>query len=51
MLLCVFYISGVLGSYNLQMWGAWLSKGPGFIVYVLLAVMFITKIPLPPFHV
>nr|AWK02432.1 NADH dehydrogenase subunit 4 [Acanthoparyphium sp. WAK-2018] len=51
MLLCVFYVSSILGSYDLQTWGEGFVSGCGFIVFVLLSVMFITKIPLPPFHV
>lgn len=49
MLLCLFYISLDSGSFLLTSWVFAGGKGVG--VYILLGVMFITKIPLPPFHV
>nr|BAV82929.1 NADH dehydrogenase subunit 4 [Echinostoma caproni] len=51
MLLCILYIGSVCGSYNLQLWSSEFSLCSGFLLYILLSVMFITKIPLPPFHV
>lgn len=52
MLLCVLYLSFFLGGFNLSDWGM-LTYGRGSVVpvFVCLAVLFITKIPLPPFHV
>nr|YP_010505934.1 NADH dehydrogenase subunit 4 [Paragonimus skrjabini miyazakii]UXE35006.1 NADH dehydrogenase subunit 4 [Paragonimus skrjabini miyazakii] len=49
MLLCLFYLSVEAGSFSLCHWGE-ASLG-GFSVILLLSVLFITKIPLPPFHV
>nr|QWT69516.1 NADH dehydrogenase subunit 4 [Paragonimus westermani] len=49
MLLCLFYLSVEAGSFNLCHWGGALSGS--FAVVLLLSVLFITKIPLPPFHV
>ena len=49
MLLCLFYISLDTGSFLISSWGFTAASGVG--VFVLLGVMFITKIPLPPFHV
>nr|ATD85498.1 NADH dehydrogenase subunit 4 [Paragonimus heterotremus] len=49
MLLCLFYLSVEVGSFSLCCWGD-ASLG-GFSVILLLSVLFITKIPLPPFHV
>lgn len=51
MLLCIFYGSSVSGSFYLQGWTEVVRRGCGFVVVVLLSFMFITKIPLPPFHV
>nr|QHI41706.1 NADH dehydrogenase subunit 4 [Echinostoma revolutum] len=51
MLLCILYIGGVCGSYDFQLWSSEFSYYGGFLLYVLLSIMFITKIPLPPFHV
>nr|QUL60404.1 NADH dehydrogenase subunit 4 [Echinostomatidae sp. CA-2021] len=51
MLLCIFYLGGVCGGYDFQLWVSEYSLGSGFLVYLILSVMFITKIPLPPFHV
>uniref|UniRef100_A0A183B4I9 NADH-ubiquinone oxidoreductase chain 4 n=1 Tax=Echinostoma caproni TaxID=27848 RepID=A0A183B4I9_9TREM len=51
MLLCILYIGSVCGRYNLQLWSSEFSLCSGFLLYILLSVMFITKIPLPPFHV
>jgi len=48
MLLCVLYLGGIMGSYGIQ---SWKDSSVGFGVFIVLAVMFITKIPLPPFHV
>nr|BAV82941.1 NADH dehydrogenase subunit 4 [Fasciola hepatica] len=48
MLLCILYLGGIMGSYSVQSWSI---DCVGFGVFVVLAVMFITKIPLPPFHV
>lgn len=48
MLLCFFYISFSLGRFNLIFWS---SSSLGLGVFLVLGVMFITKIPLPPFHV
>lgn len=51
MLLCVFYVGSLLGSYRFQAWDIGFIQFKGFLVSIVLAVMFITKIPLPPFHV
>lgn len=51
MLLCVFYGSSVVGRFSLQRWSGVVRRGCGFVVFLLLSFMFITKIPLPPFHV
>nr|QYA17639.1 NADH dehydrogenase subunit 4 [Echinostomatidae sp. MSB para 30070] len=51
MLLCILYLGGVYGGYDFQLWVSDYSLGGGFLVYLILSVMFITKIPLPPFHV
>nr|YP_010461006.1 NADH dehydrogenase subunit 4 [Artyfechinostomum malayanum]UUF68159.1 NADH dehydrogenase subunit 4 [Artyfechinostomum malayanum] len=51
MLLCILYVGGIEGSYNFQLWSSNFSLYGGFMVYAILSVMFITKIPLPPFHV
>nr|AIN37089.1 NADH dehydrogenase subunit 4 [Hypoderaeum sp. Hubei-2014] len=51
MLLCILYIGGVCGSYDFQSWPEGFGLSGGFLVYMILSVMFITKIPLPPFHV
>nr|QBF03689.1 NADH dehydrogenase subunit 4 [Echinostoma sp. JM-2019] len=51
MLLCMLYLGGLNGSYDFQLWSSEFSVRGGFLVYVLLSMMFITKIPLPPFHV
>lgn len=49
MLLCIFYLSSVWGVFNMSLWGS--MAGSTFIsCFVLLAFLFITKIPLPPFH-
>nr|YP_009240945.1 NADH dehydrogenase subunit 4 [Brachycladium goliath]ALN38358.1 NADH dehydrogenase subunit 4 [Brachycladium goliath] len=48
MLLCFYYISSEIGSFSICLWG---SEGLGVGVFFVLGVMFITKIPLPPFHV
>nr|BDB04287.1 NADH dehydrogenase subunit 4 [Fasciola gigantica] len=48
MLLCILYLGGIMGSYSIQ---SWKDSFVGFGVFIILAVMFITKIPLPPFHV
>nr|YP_010528191.1 NADH dehydrogenase subunit 4 [Echinoparyphium aconiatum]UXW64385.1 NADH dehydrogenase subunit 4 [Echinoparyphium aconiatum] len=51
MLLCILYLGGISGSYSFQLWLPEFSLGGGFLIYIILSVMFITKIPLPPFHV
>nr|YP_009261931.1 NADH dehydrogenase subunit 4 [Echinochasmus japonicus]AKL39059.1 NADH dehydrogenase subunit 4 [Echinochasmus japonicus] len=51
MLLCIFYGAALSGGYYLQSWSSLISGGCGFMVFLLLSFMFITKIPLPPFHV
>nr|APX55317.1 NADH dehydrogenase subunit 4 [Paragonimus westermani] len=49
MLLCLFYLSVEAGSFNLCHWEG--VSASGFAVVLLLSVLFITKVPLPPFHV
>nr|UDU84920.1 NADH dehydrogenase subunit 4 [Glypthelmins quieta] len=49
MLLCLFYFSFAEGSFILYNWC--LEEGFGVWLSVLLAILFITKIPLFPFHV
>ncbi|KAF6773231.1 hypothetical protein AHF37_07884 [Paragonimus kellicotti] len=49
MLLCLFYLSVEVGRFKLLYWGD--CSLSGFAVVLLLSVLFITKIPLPPFHV
>nr|YP_009326178.1 NADH dehydrogenase subunit 4 [Paragonimus ohirai]APD26970.1 NADH dehydrogenase subunit 4 [Paragonimus ohirai] len=49
MLLCLFYFSVEAGSFNVRYWEE--ASVGGFSVILLLSVLFITKIPLPPFHV
>lgn len=51
MLLCIFYMGSLLGSYEFQKWDVGFIYFEGFGACVILAIMFITKIPLPPFHV
>nr|YP_009262384.1 NADH dehydrogenase subunit 4 [Homalogaster paloniae]ANI86960.1 NADH dehydrogenase subunit 4 [Homalogaster paloniae] len=51
MLLCIFYLSFSWGSFNLRFWFDSYEGCVSSGVFVVLAVMFITKIPLPPFHV
>nr|AQS80278.1 NADH dehydrogenase subunit 4 [Fasciola jacksoni] len=51
MLFCILYLGGVVGSYRFQDWSLGVLDCNDLGVYVILAVMFITKIPLPPFHV
>nr|YP_009236160.1 NADH dehydrogenase subunit 4 [Fascioloides magna]AMF83644.1 NADH dehydrogenase subunit 4 [Fascioloides magna] len=51
MLLCIFYLGGLMGSYRFQDWNLGVLGYSSFGVYIILAVMFITKIPLPPFHI
>lgn len=51
MFLCILYVSLSTGSYNLCVWGSsYLSKG-SIICLIILSILFITKIPLFPFHV
>lgn len=49
MLLCLFFLVSLRGTFKLLEWGGVFSSGIG--VPVVLSVLFITKIPLPPFHV
>nr|QBE89936.1 NADH dehydrogenase subunit 4 [Opisthorchis sudarikovi] len=49
MLLCLIYLSLSAGSFDLRFWGS--VAGVGLFVSVILSVLFITKIPLFPFHV
>lgn len=49
MLLCLFCLSLEFGSFNLGLWSS--VPWEGFGVVLLLSVLFITKIPLYPFHV
>ncbi len=49
MLLCIFYVSLIRGSFFISSWKA--CEMGGVTVFLLLSIMFITKIPLPPFHV
>lgn len=49
MVLCLFYLSFVSGSFLLRSWS--FSEGVRLGVCAGFAVLFITKIPLPPFHV
>nr|QJP05334.1 NADH dehydrogenase subunit 4 [Clonorchis sinensis] len=49
MLLCFFYLSLCAGSFDLRVWEP--MGGAGLVVSVVLSIMFITKIPLFPFHV
>nr|YP_009139758.1 NADH dehydrogenase subunit 4 [Ogmocotyle sikae]AKG49755.1 NADH dehydrogenase subunit 4 [Ogmocotyle sikae] len=51
MLLCLFYFSFFWGSYNISFWFSDMMQGVSEVVVAVLGVMFITKIPLPPFHV
>jgi NADH-quinone oxidoreductase subunit M len=51
MLLCIFYFSFYWGRFDLRFWFDSFEDGGRFGVLMVLAVMFITKIPLPPFHV
>ena len=51
MLLCIFYLSLNWGRFKLRFW---FDSYEGCVrsgVFAVLAVMFITKVPLPPFHV
>lgn len=50
MLLCIFYLSLVKRSYKIGYW----EFEHNYVItrcLVVLALLFITKIPLPPFHV
>nr|AYV63036.1 NADH dehydrogenase subunit 4 [Haplorchis taichui] len=50
MLLCILYLSLLEGGFNMGCWGSsdsWVVTGS----LIVLAFLFITKIPLPPFHV
>lgn len=49
MLLCFFYLSLAAGRFDLRFWGP--MSEVSLVVGVRLSVMFITKIPLFPFHV
>nr|YP_010514548.1 NADH dehydrogenase subunit 4 [Diplodiscus japonicus]UXL86279.1 NADH dehydrogenase subunit 4 [Diplodiscus japonicus] len=53
MLLCLFYLSVETGSFDMRTWfslcGDNMILGSG--VLLVLGVMFVTKVPLPPFHV
>nr|QDA21731.1 NADH dehydrogenase subunit 4 [Amphimerus sp. JM-2019] len=51
MLLCLFYLSLESGSFDLRFWGFGEDYAGSVVAYFILAVMFMTKIPLPPFHV
>nr|YP_009144949.1 NADH dehydrogenase subunit 4 [Calicophoron microbothrioides]AKJ83398.1 NADH dehydrogenase subunit 4 [Calicophoron microbothrioides] len=51
MLLCIFYLSFNWGSFNLRFWFDGYEGCVSSGVFAVLAVMFITKVPLPPFHV
>nr|WSP01979.1 NADH dehydrogenase subunit 4 [Creptotrematina aguirrepequenoi] len=48
MVLCIFYVSLGYGTFNMGLW--FLSKGCGVGVFFILAILFITKMPLAPFH-
>lgn len=49
MLLCIFYVSLERGRFIIPFWGG--ATGSRVGVFLLLGVMFITKVPLPPFHI
>nr|YP_010514536.1 NADH dehydrogenase subunit 4 [Diplodiscus mehrai]UXL86267.1 NADH dehydrogenase subunit 4 [Diplodiscus mehrai] len=53
MLLCLFYLSVESGSFDMRTWFS--SEGSSALlshsVLLVLGVMFVTKVPLPPFHV
>nr|YP_009169736.1 NADH dehydrogenase subunit 4 [Metorchis orientalis]ALD61610.1 NADH dehydrogenase subunit 4 [Metorchis orientalis] len=49
MLLCFCYLAVDAGSFDLRVWGS--VSAVGLVSSVVLSVMFITKIPLFPFHV
>nr|YP_008994157.1 NADH dehydrogenase subunit 4 [Metagonimus yokogawai]AGN12759.1 NADH dehydrogenase subunit 4 [Metagonimus yokogawai] len=52
MLLCLFYLAQAMGGFNMSSWGEVGQSGEvGFFCLLVLALMFVTKIPLPPFHV
>lgn len=51
MLLCIFYLSLSWGRFNLRFWFDSYEGCVGSGVFAVLAVMFLTKVPLPPFHV
>nr|ALD62341.2 NADH dehydrogenase subunit 4 [Echinostoma hortense] len=51
MLLCILCIGGMVGTYDFQVWFLGGQSDNVFLVYILLAVMFITKIPLVPFYI
>nr|QKW91278.1 NADH dehydrogenase subunit 4 [Cotylurus marcogliesei] len=53
MLLCLIYFSCVSGSLFMSDWlflDLW-NNGVSLILFVVLGVLFVTKIPVPPFHV
>lgn len=51
MLLCLFYLSFRWGSYDLRFWFDSFEVCRSVGTLAVLGIMFITKIPLPPFHV
>nr|YP_010853284.1 NADH dehydrogenase subunit 4 [Metorchis xanthosomus]WGM81703.1 NADH dehydrogenase subunit 4 [Metorchis xanthosomus] len=50
MLLCFCYLALNAGSFDLRVWGSSISS-VSLVISVVLSIMFITKIPLFPFHV
>lgn len=50
MLLCLLFFSDVYGCYDIRSWGEKREDFSLVCVGVLLGVLFITKIPLFPFH-